>query len=416
MNHFRRRIRTAGLLHCLFGPGLILNGCSRDPALEHLDHVEVRDTIGDTIFVRTTSGSRWSDPVSLIEELRIGKLDGSEEETFGAIMKMAVDSEGGVYVFDNQVPALRHFDANGQFVRTLGREGSGPGEYRNLVMGLAVRRDKRIILRDHQNARFNLYELDGSFSESWFYGSGLMSTRGMFTDTADHTYLRISGGPAPQGEVPASVFAHFDDRGNLLETIRAPTFEHAPKTTVGGVFPKELAWGISPLGYLVSGVNDEYTFDLHPPGGPVIRVSRAVPPVPLNPEERAEHEARRDWSIRHESQFLPALPPPVPDQKPAYRDFYFGSSGTIWVHRYVEAKKQQVTRGNPNPSQRPPLSWREPTVFDVFDTDGSFLGEVTVRPRTSLYVFGRDHVWGVTSGERGESYVVRFRIRHGLSN
>ena len=36
---------------------------------------------------------------------------------FGAISEMAVDAEGGIYVFDRQVPALSYFDATGAYVR-----------------------------------------------------------------------------------------------------------------------------------------------------------------------------------------------------------------------------------------------------------------------------------------------------------
>ena len=51
-------------------------------------------------------------------------------------------------------------------------------------------------------------------------------------------------------------------------------------------------------------------------------------------------------------------------------------------------------------------------MFDVFEPDGAYLGEVRVPPRTNPLVFQRDRVWGLQSGEFGETYVVRFRLSH----
>ena len=68
---------------------------------------EERITRGDTTIVRSHGGSVW-DSVALVEELRIGVLQGDEEEMFGNVQVIAPDRHGGVYVFDGAVPALRH--------------------------------------------------------------------------------------------------------------------------------------------------------------------------------------------------------------------------------------------------------------------------------------------------------------------
>jgi hypothetical protein len=123
----------------------------------------------------------------MVEELSIGVLDGADELMFASIGSMAVDEEGGIYAFDSRVPALRHFDAEGEYIRTLGREGGGPGEYgewsdmfaqlhqlpgqlselQAFVGALTVRRDGKIVLADLGNARLNLYEPDGTPAAHW---------------------------------------------------------------------------------------------------------------------------------------------------------------------------------------------------------------------------------------------------------
>lgn len=398
--------------HLLSVVPLLLAGCDPPSPSEVADHVELRDTVGDTVRVRTVSGSVWGSSPVLVEELRIGRLEGPDEETFGFISEMAVDSAGGIYVFDRQVPALRYFNEQGEYVRTLGREGSGPGEYRNTTMGLAVRQDGRVILRDHRNARFNLYSPDGSVSDSWFFGSATMGNRMLFTDTNDHTYLKVSVGPRGTGELPEHGYAHFDEHGELVDTLHTPRFENAPPGSVGSSFSPSLEWGISPQGDIVVGASDRYTFEVRKADGRVLRVSREIPTVPLIPQERAEHEARRSWTIEHEAQFFPVLPPPVPELKPFFRGFYFGADGTIWVHRFVTAERQPPSDVDAGSGGRPRLTWREPMVFDVFGPDGAYLGQVRVPSQTTPMVFSRERVWGLQTGEFGETYVVRFRLSH----
>jgi len=401
-----------------WAPGLlwmassVLLGCTPTAPSVLADHIEKRDTLGDTVQVRTVSGSVWGKPPSLVEELRIGRLDGPEEETFGYISRLAVDAGGGVYLFDSLVPALRYFSSDGEYVQTLGREGSGPGEYRNEVEGLAVRRDGRVILRDHRNARFNLYNPDGSPSDSWFFGSGMMGIRMMFTDQDDHTYLKVRVGPRGPGELQAEGYVHFDEHGGIIDTIRTPPYPNSPPATVGSSLSPHLEWGINPRGEIVVGASDRYEFEVRRRDGSVIRVQREVPVIPLDPEERAELEARREWTIKHEGQFYRVLPPPVPEIKPFFKDIYFGDDGTIWVHRFVEAEKRRRSKQATAPGGRPPLTWREPTVFDVFESDGAYLGEVRIPSRTTLKVFGRERVWALQRGDLDETYIVCFRLRH----
>jgi 6-bladed beta-propeller len=61
---------------------------------------------------------------------RIGALDEPAPEAFGRIADLAVDAEGQIYVLDAQAAEVRVFTAQGQHVRSFGREGDGPGELR----------------------------------------------------------------------------------------------------------------------------------------------------------------------------------------------------------------------------------------------------------------------------------------------
>lgn len=66
--------------------------------------------------------------LTLHEELRIGDRD-DPDLGFSAIMRVAVDGEGRVYVFEMQQHHFRVYDEDGREVRRFGRSGEGPGEF-----------------------------------------------------------------------------------------------------------------------------------------------------------------------------------------------------------------------------------------------------------------------------------------------
>lgn len=374
----------------------------------------IRTTIGDTTEVRIVGDGVWGGSAFLDEEVSIGALEGPEEYQFGMVSDIAVDATGGIYVFDGQAPALRYYDNTGTFVRQLGAEGEGPGEYKDASLGMAVRkRDGRLIMRDPRNMRMNVYDVDGTPSDSWRVASGLFTSQATALDASDHMYLKIlTGQPEPNKPWPVALL-HMDDAGVIVDTIVPPTLPSEPETP-GGAFGVSKAWTTGRDGGLLVGINDRYVIDHYQTSGRVLRIVRDIPLPRVAPEERAEIEARNDWMRRTQGQFMTAEIPPVPDIKPAFRSIAVGEEGRIWVLRHVEAEEGEVIQRPARPGmEAPPASrWREPVVYDVFEADGTFLGSIRVPDRTTLSVFRGDRVWGVRRGELDEAYVVGFRISH----
>jgi hypothetical protein len=51
-----------------------------------------------------------------------------------------------------------------------------------------------------------------------------------------------------------------------------------------------------------------------------------------------------------------------------------------------------------------------PLLFDVFEPDGTYLGEVPIPRDVAPYVFGSDRIYGVRAGKYDELYVVRYAL------
>lgn len=72
--------------------------------------------------------------------------------------------DGLLYVVDGKDKAVKVFDGQGRLVRRIGREGSGPGEFKD-PMGLAFGNRRMYVIDPAAGRRFSLFTPDGEFVE-----------------------------------------------------------------------------------------------------------------------------------------------------------------------------------------------------------------------------------------------------------
>ena len=116
-----------------------------------------------TIVVRNApAGAREMAGWRLERVVRIGAADGAGPSVFGRVSDVAVGPDELVYVLDGQAREVRVFDLAGRHVRTIGREGEGPGELRG-PYALAHDARGRLWVADERARRYSLFGPDGAF-------------------------------------------------------------------------------------------------------------------------------------------------------------------------------------------------------------------------------------------------------------
>jgi len=378
------------------------------------------DTIGDTVVVRTLSGSEWG-AAGLVAEVRIGALEGEDHEMLGDVAGLAVGPDGDIYLYDRQVPALRRYAADGRYLGTLGRRGGGPGEYENSDGGLVVLRDGRVVLRDPGNARFSVWGPDDGFLESWPARGGTFTATPIFPvrDGGFHNPVFGAGLPTrlvrhgPDGAAGDTVPP--PDRGVETPTLSAQGEGISYLMSVP--FAPRALWTLHPDGYFVSAVSDRYVVDLLRRGEPVLRIGRDDEPVPVAREERAAEEEAMRRRMRQADASWRWDGPPIPSTKPFMQALFAGEDGRIWVHLHRPGERDPEEGRSMDPGAPPPLpTFSEPVVFDVFEDDGRYLGRVEAPEGFSTFprpIFRGEHVWSTERDEMGVQYVVRYRIGTG---
>jgi hypothetical protein len=366
------------------------------------------------LWAGPSAAATWG-AATLVEEVRVGRLDGPDEYIFGAIAHIAVGSSGMIYAYDGQLESIRMYDADGVYQGAVGRRGQGPGEF-NQVIGMEVLPDGRLAVLHVSPHTVTLFTSAGKYHDVYTVPSQLHAPRMFDVDMAGHLYVKaVQPRPAGAGEWDFWLLK-LSAQGRLLDRIPVPKENRKPDCgiiyTSDGPYryfsvATRHAW--SPLGYFIVGRNDDYAFEIRA-GEVPISVIRPFEAVAVKKEERAQWKGWNDYSDKRANAqgMKPTGATALPESKPAYKDIYVGDDGRIWIHRHAAAVERDLPP-RAEGDDRPLIRWREPITFDVFEPDGSFLGSVVLPWDTLAYVFRDRHMWAVQTGAAG-AQIVRFRV------
>jgi 6-bladed beta-propeller protein len=386
---------------------LLVAGCGGAEAAK-LAQARIDTLPNGTVSVMSDGPTAWSDSsgASLVETARFQGEDGTPAE-LGQPESIAVDGAGRVYVVDGKPAAIKVFSADGQLIRTVGREGEGPGEFR--VGFIAVRGD-RLVLHDPRIGRTSVYDTAGTFLKSW--NSSCCYWSDIQIDQQNRVYVpsmvAVKAGENPRG----TPYVRWSLDGMILDTVWVPGRESGKYWTIsrkqGGKtvmsmstsipFMPEIASGLHPAGGFVYGWSGEYHIVRSLTGKDSARVfGRAWTPEPVTEERRkAEVESRVKQSAETygEATVRSAFRlEDIPTTLPAFGGLKVDPDGRVWVRREVA----DTTRSH----------------FEVFDSTGAYLGPVTTPYQ--IYAWGRQ-VWtrdgliAVIEDEDGRPTVVHLKL------
>ena len=124
------------------------------------------DTLASGVLhVRNSAEGLWARegtaPWELMEELRIGRVNGQTPDVFGQVRNVVPDAQGRIWVLDTQASELRLFDAEGRHVRTIGGRGEGPGQLGGVAAPCAFRGPGDEIWTEEPRRRWQRFDSAG---------------------------------------------------------------------------------------------------------------------------------------------------------------------------------------------------------------------------------------------------------------
>ncbi len=385
--------------------------CACDDVATTLEAGVVVDTLANgALHIRNSAEGAWAlsgvEPWRLEEEIRIGRLEGEPEYTFGRVAAIVPAGDGRMWVLDGQAAVLRLYESDGRFVRSVGRSGSGPGEFGGANICSFMGPNGEIWIEDltRRWQRFDLTgALLGEFRSTSNLGCGVRvaipddrllvvnieaptspgGTRGSFyvEHHIDPSGALVAGDTFPTPTPPSPAMVTWSDPQGRPRMIMYPPFTHRPQATPG---PSGHFW-VTPGGGAYMLVRTTLTGDTS------LIVERDFAPV-------AVPDSIRDRAIREfQPEGLTADGGFNADQVsrffPPFEYLTFATDGGLWLRRFVDDGH---------------------LAYDVFTPDGYFQGTIALPDNLAgmfVHAITPEHLYGTVTDELDVPYVVRVGIR-----
>jgi len=309
--------------------------------------------------------------LQLEEELSIGD-EMSENYLFDSPGEIRVGEGGKIYVSDWGVTNVRGFDEDGQYIRTIGRKGQGPGEFETIRFCLSS--DGKTYFMDVVNSRISILDAEGNFISSF---KALNLSTGHFPIYSDKDnniyfsrefrrekdrYRMTIHRCNPSGEELLNYGEFLGDRlilherdGKMMQSRRSVS----PITV----------WIVTHDGRLYAGYSGTYRINVYEPNGSLsFKFGREYDPI-------ADTE---NW-LSGTSDFLPAF----------YRNWQFDDDGNLWIELLRTIGQEEI-------------------VYDVFSPEGIYMNQFRVEHRIFCIKDGKAYC--IVHSEQGLPLITRNRM------
>jgi len=312
----------------------------------------------------------------MVEELCIGDRTDDDNYILNRPNQIQVDSRGSIYMLDWGDFKIQVYDSSGAWIRTIGREGQGPGEFSMPAYFTLSSRDT-IYLNDARNRRINVYNTAGRCVRTLRYEGGFHSLyfevggkQNLEKLSDEYTIIEesFSVERLPSNSDPGYAFGPY--RGDRKEMKRVGDLIFSGGSPDG---PNTL-WTVTKAGLVIEGYNMDYRLNVINADGTVrLNFGRPFDPVPNPYAGKSVHL----------------------DTKPAYgRTILLDDNGNIWLKLYTK---------DPESEDEPPE-----IIYDVWSPEVVYLKQV--RLAHTIHAFHGNRVYCIVRSADDIPLIKRYRL------
>ncbi|MGA2533538.1 MAG: 6-bladed beta-propeller [Candidatus Aminicenantales bacterium] len=315
----------------------------------------------------------------LTEEMSCGGEGSPEAALLNKPRFLDVDTQGRVYVMDIGDINIKVYDGQGRFLRSIGRQGQGPGEFGGVVF-FNLMTDGRIGILDFSQSRVIIMTTEGRYV-SGFPLEGFFAT--MVIDGRDRLFL----GKRAAIKEPDKLSTDFQEVPYVTGVFRTDTTGKELNHLVdflgesmvmkssggggvvgmGGLYM--IVWNVNREGKLYGGFNLDYTLGVYGEDGKKeFAFGREFTPVK---------------NVRFKGQ--------VGQKKtmPAFRNIVIDENKNLWI----ELIQPENAKG---------------ILYDVFSPDGIYNKQVSIEQRIGVFKNGK--VYSLLRPEEGYASIKRYSM------
>lgn len=382
---------------------LLLAACARSDATAGV--FAVNDSAGVEIAV--SSSPAWATAPTrqwLIAETPVVDLtqsgDGPLHE-FYRVQDALIRSDGSIVVANSGSSEVRLYSSMGQATGSVGREGEGPGEYRQISRLIKLPGDSIGVFS--WPMRLTILAPDLTFVRTHALGERAQSPRplqsGDLVDLEVYPSVVEYEGANQLIREPAAVVRRSRE-GVIKDTVwEGPGYEeymyssgkrHGAARPLFGRGPAFATRGDRTL----IGTSDRMEYREFDVTGALKRVVR-VAGYDLSVDQEAEDAERAAYLGDDPSPFLRQLVAqlPRPEGRPAYSEFIVDSEGYLWAGAYQSRR-----------------NYTEARAWEVFSPSGQWMGTLATPANFTVFEIGPDYLLGSWSDELDVEHVQRLAL------
>lgn len=345
------------------------------------------------------------------EDLSIGEIEGDENYMFGSHIVFNTDQDGNFYVTDFDNYRIQKYDPEGKYLLSIGREGQGPGEFRNLSV-VRFDKDNNLYVTDGINRRISFFSRKGVFLRQILmqerYDDLYINSKGFFV--GNKWNLTQEGGVSKQ----TSLYGLFDDKFNLLAEFFKDEFKSSlpsgyDESSIANflanllsmtAFKPQIRYTLSSDDFVYLGYPEKYEINIYSPEGKLVKkITRDFEPIPVKEKDKENFVniaidgfSAQIFTEEIKKKAFPKIK--YPKNKPAYHSFVLTENG--WLAVIVESVEDEYT------------------LFDIFDQEGKYIANFkTSTPAegilSELFFFKNNRAYAIVT-ENDYKFVKRYNF------
>jgi len=363
---------------------LILCGKKRStPVVEKKEGIEIVHNSDKPLFPDRT--------IEFIQDLSIGEEEG--KINLYKPRKILVDKQGNIYVSDAADLSIKVFNKNGTYLFSIGKKGSGPGEFQ-VIGSMKFLPDNNLVVLDWQLRRVSFFTIRGKFLQSFQMKNNLS---GIFLTTDSTITCREN----IYSENKKLYIKSFDFDGNeklLWGEFKPPEFKMLKSgNTMFGInvpyLPCSIFTGDEKNGWLYHCLNSNYLIEVFDKKGKLFRkIEKSYKPVPVTSADKEEYiKAFKDNPNKVFVKMAREVK--LPRVKTITEYMIVDEKGNLWVET-MEMKKKEG---------------KEFYAYDIFNTKGFYIMRIWLH--TTPGVFAGGYMYSIVRDKSGVASVIRYRMK-----
>jgi hypothetical protein len=318
----------------------------------------------------------------LEEDLTITSPE-DDELMFQNLTTLVVDDAENIYGTDTKAGHILAFDKDGNFVRTIGKRGQGPGEM-TYPLDLVIVAEKELMVNDLGQAKLHFFSLEGEYLTQ-MTTSKFPAFRRPKSDTAGNIVVSHA-----VMDKPVKIFLKkIDSELNpLCEIASAVAITQPPVLDYFEISRTTcFVWNVLSTNEIIWGNFRNYEIFVCDPGGNCIRrIIKDDEGVAITKEE----EKKLIEDMYGDNPVPPSITLKFPDRYPPFIHFTCDDEGRILVCTYEKTEDD------------------ERNYYNIFDSEGKFILQTTFKSWPQ--VWKNNMMYCVEEDEDGFEVIKRYRV------